>query len=261
MTSSLSYAPRLPWHKSPRLRRRLIYTLSLLLLAASIIFLGPRIYHRTLFLYYQHQCMTHNYPPGTIALDIPALPPGALTSFPTTSPSSAPFSASLPGTSWPPAPWSHLAKYLNPNTYWPVDVHLEFAFAVAGIHPSPIFLHRLTSSSGDRLVIAFAIPDIPGAWPEDFHPASIVATIIIPGDFSNDPTFSLPSPTSFPTQTLLHLPIRETDSLRLYTAQPDPADPASFTLTFDLNATRHTARFSLAPAGDQITLTSFTPPL
>ena len=61
------------------------------------------------------------------------------------------------------------------------------------------------------------------------------------------------------------MPRRRTETgadpiLIVYAGQPDPTDLSAFTIEFDLDKIRHTARFKLN-AGDMVDLVSITPPL
>ena len=243
MPLALDYAPRLPWYKRRLTRRLTTSAFVLLLIATPAWYFGPLAYRRATFLYWQQRCMSHLDPPGTIAMDSP--PVSAGTFRPTTT-----------GLPWPVPEWQRYRDSTKSAPGFSELPFFEIMIWTEGGDCRPVFLHKRTCPAGDRLVMALAHSDHADMHGAYFCHTGIEAFLIIPGTFLNDPC--LPS---YLRDFHLSLPLLDPDSLRIYTGQPDPADPAAFTIDFDLNGTRHTARFALTPAGDQINLLSVTPPL
>jgi hypothetical protein len=133
------------------------------------------------------------------------------------------------------------------------------SFCSAAGYPRPgrtvdtagLFLHSRKTSAGERLV-ALSFTGNRGMHGD--YDILFECAVFRPGTLWHDPE-------AITRVTRDDLTLHIGDSFRAFAAQPDPTDDSAFTLPFDLNSTRHEARFRLTPAGDAIELVSITPPL
>jgi hypothetical protein len=241
MTAPLDYAPRQRFFKTRRFRRAVLWTLILAFISVSAYFFGPGIYRRTVFLYWQHCCMTYVIPPGTVAMDMPAGGSAGTSSGLAEPVTWRRFLGSIPDQSSPVFPF---VIFPDPRLF---DISKPFSYI--------IMMHQRSVPGGERLVVATAHSEETGLHIEyDDVPkryAGIGGAIFSPGSWNIDP--HVIKGFDFP------LELAPADSLRVYTGQPDPANAAAFTVDFDLNGVRHTARFVLGADGKTVTHTVMPP--
>jgi hypothetical protein len=228
MTTPIDYAPPLPWHRRKLLRRALIAIVILLLFALAAYYFGPAVYRRARILYWQHRCMNHVDPPTKVAARI------RTDIFPFEVLSHTPCEDSV-----------SLERSLAPNLP-----------PYPGWWSGSVFVHSRKSAAVERLVVVecyFATP-----LESMFSPKLTQITILEPGMLFSEPRCITCRGVAGDAAAL---PDNGYSVLTVYAGQPDPTDESAFTISFDLDSTRHEARYRLTPAGDAVDLVSITPPM
>jgi hypothetical protein len=221
-----------PW---PKRIRRLLLALVLAAMAFVGWRWGPYAWHQSLLLYWQRQCMNYAMPRDAIAYEEEPTAAAQLLKSPEYSP--YPLRRS-PGYKLPATPvqaaalvppcWRSLTTLAKPPTgsfFFPGSPSARAASAI-------IFLHERVSPVGHhRLVCVTYGPDT-----DTFQPAFImgydyVASVASPASWVRpiSPPLIYFGPFDVRSTWQKHPPL-----VRVYAGQPDPADPAHFTVRYQM---------------------------
>jgi hypothetical protein len=248
----LDYAPP-PRDSSRRTTRRwLITAIVVVALIAAVNWL-PDLVTRVRLAWLQDRCATFTYPPATVIFDSDPANRAALlkdarnyVALDDTSIWLAPAVARRE-----PVPWADLKTVLFGNRqFWP-----------PGPASPKVLLHSLRNAIGqERLVAIIIAPDVPGRstprrWPAaatdlsatqpSGHTLGIVAALVRPGDRDNPPTWD-------GNGTFLHGDFDPARRLRFFAAQLDPANPAHFTLPYEIDGQPGTIDGTYQTDGDVV---------
>jgi hypothetical protein len=215
----LSYAPPPMWHRR-RLFRRIVLCLVLVAMAGAGTRWGPQYYRQGRLLYWQRKCMEYRAPADQVVYD---RGPGA---------------AALLAT-------SHEYLTLAAPSNLPAPVGREPACLTSyqqGVGtPSPgggvLFMHTLRVPSGaDRLVIVRSNfrHDTPPMFIPGFDLEVSVTELATWKSPPKDVTGAMEIDVM---SSILQTPPR----MRIFAGQPDPADPAHFTIRYEFNGKRFIA--------------------
>ncbi len=223
----LTVGPQLDYAPGAPIRRRRVRRVMGLLLGAGLLFAAwwfhAPVWEHAKLLYDQRQCMNYTAPPEQVVYDenngtvspligsagYQGVPAGvhyasrALPMFP-------------PTVAVRPAP--ELGTYL---------ATMDQPLAPP---PATVFLHELRTKSGLVRLVAVL------RWPIDtghiLHKFGLEPVVINPAGFTSRPVVHWPPPVLW-SQVPAHNPA-DTQDLRFYAGQPDPADAAHFTIKYDL---------------------------
>ena len=231
--AQLDYAPPPPGRSRPTARRWLIIGLVAVAVLAAINWL-PDAVVRVRRAWVQDRCATFAYPAGAVIFDSDPANRAALLK------DAADYVALDDTTIWlapavarrEPAPWVNLKAILFGNRqFWP-----------PGPAAPKALVHSLRNGMGQEALVAIIIaPDLPGRSvprrgfavdPDAPAPSGktlgVVAAIVRPGNRDNPPTWD-------GNGTFLHGNFDPTRRLRFFAAQLDPANPAHFTLPYEMD--------------------------
>lgn len=218
----LTYAPPPPWHRRRRFRRAVGVVL---LLAATVVgwrYTGPA-WARGRLLYLQHKCLAYTAPPDQVVYEQDPARAAALLAQPGyANPAAAGSSteAALTPRCWAEA--CRLAGGLAP----PTSAGGSAAAVLGGAGPSgaTLFLHERRTPSGQRRLVAIqTVPGLPVL-------VGTVPVLVEPGSLTAPPK---PHAPTIDADFDLRLPANPTGRrYRYFAGQPDPADPAHFTVRF-----------------------------
>ena len=243
MSHPIDYAPPAPWHRRRRWRRAITALALVAALAAGLRF-GPRAGRRARVLYWQHQCMTFMLPADQIVYDDTPAGLNALAGRPGYTQvdgrlGRVPFGPR-------PHPPGMLAACHEPACY---ATFASLCNPISGSDSGAVvFLHERISHTGLRRLVAVQTAPTRFLWDRfDELYGRRVSTYAAAGwwpdavagrrwfrDVSSGPMVGNP-----PT-------------LRIYAGQPDPADPARFSVRYEVGGETHIALGRLTDAGDDI---------
>lgn len=218
----LSYAPPPTWHRR-RLVRRVVLCLVLVAMAGAGTRWGPRYYRRAQLLYWQRKCMEYRAPADQVVYE---LGPGAQALF---AKSREYISLGISYNQLAPAGCKPVGR--EPACF------ASYRQGVLTMRPSRsvLFMHTMRlPSGGDRLVI------VQDNFMVDWEPRFIEGfdlrvSVTEPATWKSPPkdvTAALPF--GYQDSTLKALP-----NVRVFAGQPDPADPAHFTIRYEFNGKRY----------------------
>jgi hypothetical protein len=217
----IDYAP------APR-NRRWIYRVifASLLLGLALVFWkeGPTWWRRTGILYWQHQCLQFSLSPDTVVYEEDPTEAAALLAgnpkyhpYPVqrrSSQQAAPSSATAAALGV--SGWNNLASVL-PRSYSPLT------------NPAVIFLHERISPAGHcRLVCVRYGPQRDTFNAEFYQGFNCDTFTVTPGTWTQPPTYT---PQGWMVDILTGWP-RKPPLVRIFAGQPDPNDPAHFTIRY-----------------------------
>jgi hypothetical protein len=242
--TQLDYAP-----VAPLRRRKLIRRATLLICLSALITVGWHYYgpvsRQVRLLYLQRQCLNYAPPADRIVssddpADLAALSNqpdhrvlvnqnGARPNFPRI-------------VSYAPRCWNDFTC-----AYFPLLNHLQ----KAGI----VFCHERTSRSGVRRLV---IVERGTGWAHyPYNPLNLDVLLVEPASPTGRPTDRTPV---YPNIHYTGAIAIETAPLRIYAGQPDPADPARFTIRYQVAGHEHLVEGRLNNDGKDVTLKFLTPP-
>jgi hypothetical protein len=238
-TAPLDYAPR----SRTRLRRRAWRVGAVLMLAG---FLGALAWHRTILLfearraYYQHRCLRYTAPPDQIVYDEDENRPSPLLNAPGYIGVAPVIRLKVNGP---------LARTIAMRPAPPLadftSLYPKYSFPGA-----TLFLHELRSKSGlRRLVVVTRVPQIQVPF---LYALGLTADVFEPSGWRTPPVPIPELPIAYSWLSDMKDP--PTKGLRFYAGQPDPADPAHFTIRYDLLGGSGTIDGRLTDDGKRIAL-------
>jgi hypothetical protein len=232
----LEYAPPRPGRRW-RARRWLTLT-GIALLAWALVEWGPTTYDRCRLLWVQRQCADFEFPAGAVVYDSDQQAGKALLA------DSANYVALDDTSIWPtaavarrePRCWTSLKLILFPGqSFWP-----------PGPAAPKALVRRLRNRQGsERLVAVIVSPEFPGG-PTNAEPSrgvGLIAAIIRPGDWHALPQWD-------GNGTFFKPGFEKARRLRVFAATADPADPAHFTLDYEMDGQRGTIDGTFQDDGD-----------
>jgi hypothetical protein len=245
MPAQLEYAPA-----PPLLRRKRIRRIALLLILAALVIAGWRyggpVSRQVRLLYVQRQCLTYGPPVDRIASsdDPPDL--AALSTLPD--------HCVLVNQNGARPNHPRIVAYAPPcwNDFtcanFPLLNHLRNAAIV--------FCHERTSRSGVRRLV---VVERGTAWSHyPYNPLNLDVLLIEPASLTGRPIDRTPV---YPNVWYTGATAIETAPLRVYAGQPDPADPARFTIRYQVAGHEHLVEGRLHDDGKDVTLKFLTPPV
>jgi hypothetical protein len=118
-----------------------------------------------------------------------------------------------------------VAASVRPSTPWDGFYGI---YSPPGRQPWPVlFLHKRTNSRGQRRLVVVE------GWPVPIHKFGLTASVL-----RQSTPFTTPQMTVSNEMKMLPALVELGDrSLRWYAGQPDPADPAHFTIRYEINGT------------------------
>lgn len=224
----------LEYRAEPSRRRRLIRRVLLGLILLAMAFCGwrwgPFAWHQTKTLYYQRQCMRFTLPADTVVYEEDPAPASLLLQEPGYSPYALNRQKS---TKYHPSPVPAAAFYpacfrsLSSLATSPISV-----FSIMGKTSGAImFLHERVSPAGHhRLVAVSYAPET-----DSFQPAFIEGYDCEACAASPATSFTplVIAPKMYPLDVMSGYP-RHPPLVRVYAGQPDPNDPAHFTIRYQM---------------------------
>lgn len=200
--------------------------IGLLLLAGLVLaiwWFHTPVWQHAKLLYYQRQCLNYTAPPEQVVYDEDNGTVSPLIGTPGYRGMPAFQRVDIQGVT-PPAtvavrPASELGTYLVAAMGWPMVPP-----------PATVFLHELRTKSGQaRLVAVLRCPLDPG---HSLHEFGLEPVVINPAGLRSWPDIYETGPAVW-SFVPVHNPA-DTQNLRFYAGQPDPADAAHFTIKYDL---------------------------
>lgn len=203
--------------------RRVMGLLLLAIVAGAAWWFHAPLWQRAKLLYYQRQCLNFTAPPEQVVYDenngtvSPLIGTAGYRGYP-----AAAAYLKVPRPPLPPTvavrPAPELGNYTVLTNWWPT------------LPVATVFLHERRTKSGlVRLVAVMRWPIETGYIVDEF---GLEPVVIAPGGLMSQPVVHGPRvggwsivPASNPA---------DTQNLRFYAGQPDPADPAHFTIKYDL---------------------------
>ena len=252
-TAQLDYAPAPPLLRRKR-GRRIFLLIVLLLMEYPAYRYGPPAYRRTRLLSLQHRCLTHSPPADQVVYDEDSPTTAAHMADPS-------YLAVYPNPVWlgqvPSASKKSIAmrrarELQNVLPYLPPPVKLpNYGPSLAAC--ATLFMHELKTSKGmRRLVIVVRSPS--GYGPYDY-PFDLVPVLLQPATLTTLARAVAPKRQLSIIDWLGPAGPPPSHNLRFYAGQLDPADPAHFTISYDLEDGRGIIDARLNDAGDDITIT------
>ena len=202
---SLSYAPRLPWHRR-RSSRRVAALIASLLVTAAAWRWGPTGWRHVRLLYWQRQCLAYVAPADQVVLDDDPIVAAAL--LKREGYRNLAGAGSPPVAGFVPRCW---AEAMRATTGPPAG--------------SVLFLHERTSPGGQRRLV---ILQLPGSGTPPLTGSGIPA-LIEPATLTAAPKFHNAVISADVDVSWPDLPRRST---RLFAGQADPADASHFVIRF-----------------------------
>ena len=254
-TAQLDYAPAPPLLRRKR-ARRIFLVIVLLLAAYPACRFGPPVYRHTRLLYLQHRCLTYSPPADQVVYD-------------EDSPTAAAHLADRAYIAVPPSPaWTQNrpSAGTKPIAARPTP-ELQDLFPLLPLNPklssfggtptiggsATLFMHELKTKTGlRRLVIVARSPA--GYGPYDY-PFDLFPVLYEPATLTTAPRAIAPARQLSIIDWLGPAGPPPSRNLRFYAGQPDPADPARFTITYDLEDGHGVIDGRLNDTGDDVVVT------
>jgi len=204
--------------------RRIVAVIILIVFAIAGNHYGPRIWHQSQVLYWQHRCMTFSPTPDTVMYDEhPATAQSLLSTpdyfkYPLTR-----LNTPIDAAAFSPSFWAQL--------YMPMR-RTMLAYQLSDMHGATVFLHERISPCGNRRLVQVAIAPQNDDYitVKFFRSGNYMSNVIVPGTM-----FELPKPIprvsdySMKSDLLRRLP-----QMRFYAGQPDPNDASKFTIRYQM---------------------------
>lgn len=219
----LEYAPASP-RRSRGIRKWVLIGGLVVLLWAGAEH-APTLVRRVRLSYVQNRVAAFEYPAGTVIYDSdPATMESLLQKYP------GDYVKVTDTSVWPnvavirnePAPWADLKRGLfNTRSFWPPGA------------PAPkALVHRLRNSAGEERLVAIILAPEPPSTTTDGPAAAgqliMVSAIVLPGDLGQEPGWRGNGST-------LRGDLSKSAKLRVFAAQLDPADPARFSIRYEMD--------------------------
>jgi hypothetical protein len=216
----LEYAPAV---RSRRWIYRAIFACLLMGLSVAGWKWGPGWWRRAEILYWQHECLQFSLPPDTVVYEEGPAGAAALLAG---NPNYHPYPIQR-RSSQHAAPSSATAAALGVSDW----DNLGIALPRPKINPAVIFLHERISAAGHRRLVCVRY------WPEgDSFSAQFVQALncdtftVTPGTWSQPPVL-IPKGWRYDVETWWP---RKPPLVRIFAGQPDPNDPAHFTIRYQI---------------------------
>jgi hypothetical protein len=240
----LEYAPAV---RNRRWIYRAIFASLLLGLSLAIWKWGPAWWRRAEILYWQHECLQFSLPPDTVVYqEDPAGAAALLAGNPNyhpypfqrrSGPQAAPTRATA--AAFEVSDWNKLTAvlpgfYSPPIMQGPPGYVLFTPTTLPGspaplIKPAVIFLHERISPGGNRRLVCVSYGSQGDTFTAQFvHGLNCDTFTVAPGTWSQPPVYS---PKGWEYDILVDWP-RKPPLVRIFAGQPDPNDPAHFTIRY-----------------------------
>jgi hypothetical protein len=213
----LSYAPILPWHRRPLVRRRIAMFVLLTVAVVTLVWRGPWALQRANLLWVQRQCMNHPAPAEQVIY--------------ATDPTDDPFARTEERALKQPPPtyWTVYERSLPPPVSVVAGTSLSpFDSSFDCTAPAPVFLHRRSAVGKERLIVMQFGGQILGGKAHQV----VCCRVIQPAGITSGPTLLW-------EQSLIVVGSFEwTATVRMFAGQPDASDPAHFTVPVEVDDKR-----------------------
>jgi hypothetical protein len=254
MSAQLDYAPAAPLLRRKR-ARRIILLVVLLLAAYPAYRYGPPVYHQSRLLYLQHRCLTYSPPADQVVYDEDSPTTAAHLADPAylAVPLNPAWMRQRPSTSTKAIAVRPAPQLQDLLPHVPTVANLTaFGSPASLTNSATLFMHELKTPKGlRRLAIVVRSPAGYGPYnypfdffPVLFEPASLTGSLR-PVAVQQLRIIDWLGPAGPPPS----------HNLRFYAGQLDPADPAHFTIAYDLEDGHGIVDGRLNDAGDDLRIT------
>ena len=244
---TIEYAPPPPWHRGRRIRR--VVAIAIVSVVVGLVVYNRQfIWHRARLLHHQRQCATYTAPSDHVVFDSDPERAALLATQPDylLGPSSVPLRS-----------YVKTAGHTTAVHVPPCFRELQFIFADnrGSRSNALLFLHERTSRGGHQRIVAIRCSSMVD---EHWIPDMIEWVVITPAGLTSQPVRRVGyddtrAQRTRSTRRIEHAPIR------MFAGQPDPVDPARFTIAYETRGQAFLLHGILTDDGEAVRLSHMRP--